>query len=723
MSHLLHRRRGHDSEDDDDDASIVSGMATTTDYDQDDDDTSDEEDSQEEETETETETDSEYDSSEQETDQESEQEDLEDEVEQPTVQPKTKEIQATPTITTTTTTITTTSNQTTPVNEQPTMQPATAQTTEIDYQDLQQQKTVQELREYRRKLAEDPSFVPYVGLFWGHDDRYREDAFAGSSEATRESMPHFSQHHTTHNSSIKKPSYDRNLDPLMHKKWDHSGYEELLRLDEQDERRRRELIESGQSPSQVNHRPPQRLPKHHHHNARGGVGSGRGRGYRSGYQQHRFGNAHKRPFTRQQEEWPQLSTNTASANASGNTADQSLSDNKAQEPKVDSWGSVDRVEQVKPAVKIDLTADGWGSSTKVEATDGWGSPTNAKATDGWGSASMEALKAEAGRDKETQKKDIPSATTAVQTESGWGTLPDTSKNDAWKAPAITEIKKQPEFSTNTHSQDNWNTQPAAAAAAAADLTEPSTGWGEPTVTTCHVARWDTVTENKDPPTGNNSTESTHPVETTTVQETANTKEASFTTTTDGWGKPEEIAVQDSWSNNTSKDWSTPQWDTTVNSSNSSSNHSRGWSKSTSSAPLQREHTEIPSEEKASASWANVKPDVEVHTTPSDFSKIDYNKRYDRRSTSSNYHQHQQQEEDGKTEATLNISSTQQQQDWDQKASHSSDHWADTTTTMSAGWNATENVSDAQSGWTTEASTLSKSEETTKGKSELHTVYD
>lgn len=27
--------------------------------------------------------------------------------------------------------------------------------------------------EYRKKLAEDPRFVPHLGEFWGHDDRYR----------------------------------------------------------------------------------------------------------------------------------------------------------------------------------------------------------------------------------------------------------------------------------------------------------------------------------------------------------------------------------------------------------------------------------------------------------------------------------------------------------------------------------------------------------------------
>lgn len=37
------------------------------------------------------------------------------------------------------------------------------------------QKRFQERREYHKKLAEDPSFVPHLGEFWGHDDRFREE--------------------------------------------------------------------------------------------------------------------------------------------------------------------------------------------------------------------------------------------------------------------------------------------------------------------------------------------------------------------------------------------------------------------------------------------------------------------------------------------------------------------------------------------------------------------
>ncbi|KAK4515234.1 uncharacterized protein ATC70_002844 [Mucor velutinosus] len=732
MSHLLHRRRGHDSEDEDEDESIVSGM-TTTDYDDEDDDndytTSDDEDDSQQERET----DSEYDSSENDTETGSEQD---DEVQQqPTVmKTKTKAIQQA------TTTPPTTSSQTAQMKEQVNDQPkplsssspashgtpmTTSQTVDMDYQDLQQQekeKTVQELREYRRKLAEDPSFVPYVGLFWGHDDRYREDSLAtGGNEATRESMPHFSQH-TAASASIKKPSYDRNLDPLMHKKWDHSGYEELMRLEEQDERRKRELIESGQSPSQADHhhRPPPRLPRYHHYNNRGrGRGAG---GYRGGYhhQQNRFGNPQKRPYTQQQqqqqqqqEEWPQLATTTdsSSAAAGGHTADQSIwNNNKAQEPNVDGWGSVDRAEEIKPMVKVDSAADRWGTSTAAAsvADKGWAS---APPTD-----TPQAERQSVGTEQETPKQDSPKTRT-VQNEHGWGALPEsTSVNTSTK-------QKEPKTSAtaNTISQDNWNVPPPPATTAESS----STGWGEqPTVS--QSEGWNTVAENA--VSGWSNSDSTCRVETTTVEaapitvQEADHKEdetrqenasmpivsPSVATTTDSWGKPEEMqAAQDIWSNNNNsnetKDWNTPQWDATVN---NSSDHAKGESKSTSPAPPQKERNEIPPEEKASSSWANVKPDVKVHTTPSDFTKIDFSRRYDssrRNNSSSAYQQHQK----SSSQTTLDDS---MQQKWDSKAT--SDHWgADATTTPFTGWNTTPDNVNTQSEWTT--TTPQKTAETSK----------
>lgn len=721
MSHLLHRRRGHDSEDeDDDDDSIVSGMTTTdSNY------ATSDEDSQDE---TETETESEYDSSEQETDTESEQE---DEVEQQpeaavVVEASTQEMQQT--ITTTDGSSSQPADIKEEVHHQPTKPPSpvtapcpvnTVQTVDMDYQDLQQQqqeKTIQELREYRRKLAEDPSFVPYVGLFWGHDDRYREDSLVtttttaghGHHEATRESMPRFSQHTAPHSSSIKKPSYDRNLDPLMHKKWDHSGYEELMRLEEEEERQKRELIKSGQSPLQVNqHRLPAapRLPRYHHYNnnARGRAGGG----YRGGQHHHsqpRYGQSQKRSLN-QQEEWPQLASTSAAtaAEGGGDTTDQVILDNnktQQQQTKVDAWGSVDTHEEAKPIVKEDQVTDGWGTSTTT---------ANA-AEDGWGSAPSETQIAAA---QETPKQDSPKTNTVEQAGDGWGALPEST-------PTRADVSA----TANASSQDNWNA-PAPA------ITESNTnaGWGEqPTIATT-VANdndgWNTVVESKDVSGWATTTEPVSQVKTpstttstaaATAQKAMDHKEidtptdipampssspSAVTSTTDGWGKPDDTPAQDTWSNTKAQDWqtTTPQWDATA------VNHS-------SSKGKEKQH-EIPAEEKASSSWANVNLDVQVHTTPSDFTKIDYShnsRRYGSPRRDNSDCQHLQQQ------ATLDEPSMQQQ-----GSNATPDQWgADASTTPHSGWHTTTTTAAAeenvhtQGEWAT--TTSPKSEEATQGKS-------
>jgi hypothetical protein len=147
MSHLLNRRRGHDSEDEDDE-SVISGITTDFDDDEEEDFSDDyDQDSLQEE--------SDFNSdekSDEEIDKGSDYEAI--------LKSKEKNIQDT----------TTKSDSIEHVNNE-TDQPSVTKvstTTEIDYEELQQQekeKTVHELREYRRKLAEDPSFVPYVGLW------------------------------------------------------------------------------------------------------------------------------------------------------------------------------------------------------------------------------------------------------------------------------------------------------------------------------------------------------------------------------------------------------------------------------------------------------------------------------------------------------------------------------------------------------------------------------
>jgi hypothetical protein len=39
--------------------------------------------------------------------------------------------------------------------------------------------------EYRRQLAEDPSFVPHIGSFWGHDDRFMPDGLRNRPRGSR----------------------------------------------------------------------------------------------------------------------------------------------------------------------------------------------------------------------------------------------------------------------------------------------------------------------------------------------------------------------------------------------------------------------------------------------------------------------------------------------------------------------------------------------------------
>jgi hypothetical protein len=123
-----------------------------------------------------------------------------------------------------------------------------------------QEKRIQEHREYRRKLAEDPSFVPYVGLFWSHDDRYREDSLT----ETRQS-PAFPVKPSQNNNA----PHDRRADPLMNKKWDHGGYEELVRMEQENDERKhdhpeQDLEQHDTQPNRQHFNRP-RPPQERHH--------------------------------------------------------------------------------------------------------------------------------------------------------------------------------------------------------------------------------------------------------------------------------------------------------------------------------------------------------------------------------------------------------------------------------------------------------------------------
>ncbi|KAI8602355.1 hypothetical protein EDD21DRAFT_80196 [Dissophora ornata] len=115
--------------------------------------------------------------------------------------------------------------------------------------------------EYRRRLAEDPRFVPHLGEFWGHDDRYRgaglknfsdRGGFRGrfmgrggfgrggmaqgptrgdfkneSPTAGRESP---SQEPEDKDGSSAKPKSDR---------WSHDGYDQMMKVQEKSYRHQR----------------------------------------------------------------------------------------------------------------------------------------------------------------------------------------------------------------------------------------------------------------------------------------------------------------------------------------------------------------------------------------------------------------------------------------------------------------------------------------------------
>ncbi|KAI8641762.1 hypothetical protein BD408DRAFT_417620 [Parasitella parasitica] len=590
MSHLLHRRRGHDSEydDDEEEGSVVTEI--TTDIDDDEDDEDDDDDDDDEGSSTADDDDSEEDESDDNSDKESDEDSDEDSDlgsdDRVINDEQEKEIQDT--------------NATALDKED---QPLA--TAEIDYQELQQQgkeKTVHELREYRRKLAEDPSFVPYVGLFWGHDNRYREDALT----ETREAVPHFS----TASSFAKKQAHDRNLDPLMYKKWDHSGYDELLRMDEEDERRKREMLESGES--QIHHSQPRHNTNgYHNFNGRGsksrgrgvGGGAGGGRGGRGGggggsfhQQQDRPGRFQKRA----NEEWPQLSTSASP----GNTVDQSSSDTP-DTSRVNAWGSVDRAKEIEPIVKGEMAAEGWRAPLTIKSSDGWGDPPNNKPN-----ADTQASNTNDSWSNPAKAQEEP---LSKNTSDGWGAKPEVNADDSWKAPAAIE-SLAPATAESSHGRK----------AETLTLNTPSNsdGWGKPPADkNVSSSNWGTAEFN---------TEQSTIADGNADQEQINKNQEAAT---DGWGTAKkDISAMDSSAANEADDWKTSaasQWGAATSGKSDDTQKKEGWNKSR----LHKE--EIPGEERASSSWASINK-----AASSDLNKTVYNRSYDNFGSfrRSNYHQ-------------------------------------------------------------------------------------
>lgn len=326
---------------------------------------------------------------------------------------------------------------------------------EIDYE-ATKEKRIQEHREYRRKLAEDPSFVPYVGLFWSHDDRYRDDAFSETRAAAAAASGSNNAEVRFNPSLRNNGATDRSLDPLMYKKWDHSGYEELLRLEEQEERMKRAAIENGEHYESNSDYNKFHYRNRGNYNSRGGYQ--RYHNFNSPHRSNRNYQQHRQPKTAE-EDWPALSNKNNETpimveSIAWATATPDILQSHDNGPPTDILVDVEITEQETSTAQNDKVANisivnAWGSISRVEESDilnqnssdiGWETETKAPASDDLG-------KWDSGR-------------------AGWGSEITQPIGEGWGQPASTspsafsDIKKE-ESSTPATPANGWNNDEAA----------------------------------------------------------------------------------------------------------------------------------------------------------------------------------------------------------------------------------------------------------------------
>ncbi|KAF9580696.1 hypothetical protein BGW38_002557 [Lunasporangiospora selenospora] len=126
--------------------------------------------------------------------------------------------------------------------------------------------------EYRKKLAEDPRFVPHLGEFWGHDDRYRgaglknfgergnfRGRFMGRGGFGRGGMQHGSGRGDFRNGQPLNDQPQVNEDRVEETKpksdrWSHDGYDQLMKVQEKSYRPHR----NDSRPRSMNNKHPSR---------------------------------------------------------------------------------------------------------------------------------------------------------------------------------------------------------------------------------------------------------------------------------------------------------------------------------------------------------------------------------------------------------------------------------------------------------------------------------
>ncbi|CAG8445343.1 7536_t:CDS:2 [Diversispora eburnea] len=88
------------------------------------------------------------------------------------------------------------------------------------------QKKLLARQEYRKKLAEDPAFVPHLGEFWGHDDRFIKEELKNDFDPRPRNLPFGPKGRAVWGNSPPRG------------RWDHNGFEELMRIEEEEIRRK-----------------------------------------------------------------------------------------------------------------------------------------------------------------------------------------------------------------------------------------------------------------------------------------------------------------------------------------------------------------------------------------------------------------------------------------------------------------------------------------------------
>ncbi|KAH8550577.1 hypothetical protein BGW37DRAFT_497443 [Umbelopsis sp. PMI_123] len=106
------------------------------------------------------------------------------------------------------------------------------------------QRRLEARREYRKKLEEDPSFVPHLGEFWSHDDRFRDDEMKNNTTDRRRDSPRGrGRGRGTRGGADLFDGQSASPATGTSQKWTHDGYESLLRMEEREEQDRRNKTE------------------------------------------------------------------------------------------------------------------------------------------------------------------------------------------------------------------------------------------------------------------------------------------------------------------------------------------------------------------------------------------------------------------------------------------------------------------------------------------------